>query len=324
VIILDILQKNNCIFVKQNGKYIYYIDNEGYYKVQRKDRLLKHSTSIIDKKLPNEYIEHNLNLLCKKLNLNFNFYLILSESKPRIIRIYYTCAICNYKGNADYNSIQQGHGCPQCANILKYSIEFVKEKFKERGYKLLATEYKNAHTKMDYICLKHSNIIQQTTWNKFEQGSGCYYCAVERRKGEGNGFWKGGLTPLYNYLRRNLKEWNIASMKASGYKCVITGEKANGNFEIHHLKSFNLILNEILNELSLPIYDNIGKYSKEQIVEIDKLNQKKHFELLGVCLKPEIHTLFHQTYGYGNNTPEQFEEFKERYKNGEFSSYLSN
>ena len=59
----------------------------------------------------------------------------------------------------------------------KLTLEYVKEKFAEKGWELLSTEYKNAHTLMDYICDKgHKHSIQ---WANFQQGFGCPQCHYE-------------------------------------------------------------------------------------------------------------------------------------------------
>lgn len=59
----------------------------------------------------------------------------------------------------------------------KLDYEFIKEQFKTRGYELLEKEYLNAHVKMKYRCLKHPNIIQETSYNCLQQGRGCRLCA---------------------------------------------------------------------------------------------------------------------------------------------------
>lgn len=308
----SILESGGCTLVEERGKDVCYIDDEGYYKVQKKENLFKHRSSIIDKKLSDDHLKHNLKLICKVVNLNFIRYEVTSESKPREIWIYYSCNICGYEHSADYNSIQQKHGCPICANNIRLNLNKITSRFNSRNYTLLSTEYTNAHEKLEYICNTHNDYKQYITWNDFQQGKGCKYCDLDRKRGSTNPNWKGGITPLYNYLRNELKEWKLESMKNCGYKCVITGVKTK-DLEIHHLKSFNIILNETVNELNIPIYTSIGKYTGEQLVALKKLFIKKHFELLGVCLTKDVHNLFHSTYGKGNNTPEQFKEFKAEY-----------
>jgi hypothetical protein len=65
--------------------------------------------------------------------------------------------------------------------MLKY--EFIKEKFSERNYELLETEYKNGSTKMKYKCLKHPDRDELSmTYSNLQQGKGCPYCSPKHPK----------------------------------------------------------------------------------------------------------------------------------------------
>ncbi len=63
------------------------------------------------------------------------------------------------------------------------------------------------------------------------------------------------------------------------YTCQITGKKG-GNLEVHHLNGYN--------------------WDVEHRTDINN----------GITLRKEIHKLFHNRYGYKDNTKEQFEEFR--------------
>jgi hypothetical protein len=68
----------------------------------------------------------------------------------------------------------------------------------------------------------------------------------------------------------------------------------------------------------LPLYRNFKEYSKEEIRNIENKCLELHYKYgNGVCLKNEIHELFHHTYGYSDNSKEQFEEFLQKFKKGE-------
>lgn len=118
---------------------------------------------------------------------------------------------------------------------------------------------------------------------------------------------KGVYDYLSEYIRKRNKQWKMDSIKNCGYQCVIT----KGRFQaIHHLYGMNLILKEALAELNMVEKEHFEDYTEEELdIILKKFYEVQYHYPLGLCLNEEIHKDFHNKYGYGNNTPEQFEQY---------------
>lgn len=136
--------------------------------------------------------------------------------------------------------------------------------------------------------------------------------------GEDNPNWQGGITQLNFWLRNNLQDWKQKTIKHCNYKCVITGDVFD---DIHHLHSFNMIYKEALKICNLENVTNVSELEDDQEF-LTRFKELHDSYGLGVCLRSDVHKLFHDIYGYSSNTPEQFNEFHNRYKLGEFKSTL--
>lgn len=212
--------------------------------------------------------------------------------------------------------------CRRCTNLLitgsrRIPMKDVVKLFTDKGYTLLTTEYERSTQKLEYICSNHPDEIQTTTASLMKNGGICKQCWIENRLGNQNGNWKGGICDLNHHLRQLISPWVWDSLKEGHRKCILTGSK---DIEVHHKTSFNSIVRETLDYLKLPIKSNIGYYTQQELTDINNKCLQLHIDYgLGVCLDKTLHTLFHSLYGRGDNTPEQFEEFVQRYKSGEFT-----
>lgn len=209
-------------------------------------------------------------------------------------------------------SVNKGK-CSYCTKDRIYSeqalsLEQVKSFFDYKGLILLEENYINAHTKMKYICKNSPERIQSGSYaNVYKRDGCCLICVNKSKSRENSNLWKGGITPLHNFMRDKIVEWKKESARAYNYKCIITGD---GDFIIHHLFSFANILRETMEELQLPFNDKINEYTDKELKAIEELLIRKHFEYgLGIPLSKETHEEFHKIYGKGDNTPSQFEEF---------------
>jgi hypothetical protein len=140
------------------------------------------------------------------------------------------------------------------------------------------------------------------------QSCGCLW--KESISGENSHYWQGGITELYQHLRNKIEPWTVDTFIKYNRKCLITNKTAE---VIHHLINFSDIVKESLKELDLPIYKNVSDYSEQEINNIDKLVLYKHYLYnCGIPLRKDIHNVFHTTYGYKNNSIEQFIEFVDK------------
>lgn len=85
-----------------------------------------------------------------------------------------------------YDNLRSGKGCKYCAierrvDAQRLDFEIIKKAFENVGLELISSpeDYKNKRSKLKYRCLKHSNIIQETTYDSIRQGHGCYLCGNE-------------------------------------------------------------------------------------------------------------------------------------------------
>jgi len=167
--------------------------------------------------------------------------------------------------------------------------------------------YENVFSICEYRC-KYGHISRRSI-TYFKSHPTCQECVKKEmsKKFSGeNGFrWRGGVTAIRKHLRHKTKMWISSSIKENGSSCLITGDK---NVEIHHLQSFDLLIEEAFQRIDLPILRNVEEYDEKELIIIEETFNEIQFSYpLGVPLRKDIHSLFHSLYGLGNNTPERFQ-----------------
>ena len=121
-----------------------------------------------------------------------------------------------------------------------------------------------------------------------------------------------GYGDLYNYVRCRLATWKKHVREASGYTCAITG--VHSNIIVHHIRSFNLLLDECIEIMNFPVYDDFSLYTQNQLDEfMNSFMDLQEYYGLYICISEKVHNDFHRTYGFGDNTLEQWNEFVSNY-----------
>lgn len=244
------------------------------------------------------------------------------------------CKECKYKKNQDECFLKYGVSShmkrkevvSKCVSSLcKYDWQYVCDLFCDNNYTLVSKkeDFNNIkiNNKIKYICNIHPDKgVLEVDISHLHQGRGCKYCGYEKIGIKQRKYTESSRT-LQMYLRDRLRSWKKETLKLYDYKCDIL--KTNKNIQIHHLYSFNLIYDELISTFGIIVKD-IKKYTKEELVYIEKKFVELHEHYgFGVVLEKEIHLKFHSIYKNGNNTPEQYEEFKINYLNGNLDKLIS-
>lgn len=231
---------------------------------------------------------------------------------------------CGHEQETDFRTYRDNSKlCKNCAkdkgnkNKIR-KIEYVKEYLLKNNLKFV--EFPNGYTSslsnITYIC-EFGHLNTKTIRSLFSCTT-CRECKKIKMSsifvGNKSIMWKGGITSIRKFIANNVRRWRKESIEFYNGKCVITGDSYD---VVHHLYGFNLILNNAFEKLNLPIYENVSDYNKEDLNNLVFLVKEMHNSMLGVCLRKDVHQLFHKLYGHGNNTPEQFEEFRQRIVSGE-------
>lgn len=136
--------------------------------------------------------------------------------------------------------------------------------------------------------------------------------------GELNPNWKDGITPISVYLRGYTHGWVKQCLQKTSGLCELTKTTC---CDVHHLFGFNQIVVLAHETSNIQVKPQVKDYTEEELKLLKEYVLEWHKDTSnGVVLCEEVHNLFHSLYGYGNNTPEQYEEFKQRYLNEEFNT----
>ena len=165
----------------------------------------------------------------------------------------------------------------------------------------------------------NEKIIAASNLKQGQISCGCY-----NHSGVNHPNWQGGITKISEHFRHLsiIRQWRKDTYIRENSKCQLTGKEVHGgNSDVHHLKGFNVIVKEAHDLHNIQIKEIVADYTDEELKLLEDYVSSCHEDTTNaVLLSKEVHDLFHHEYGYGENTLEQYEEFKQRYLNGEFDN----
>lgn len=225
-----------------------------------------------------------------------------------------SCGNIFQKSMTKFKNAGQDH-CSECGfkNLskqkTKYTTEDAKNIFSSGGYMMIG-EYINANTLVECICKNGHHCLMHLSEYIF-RGRGCQQCVRDKMRGENHPNFKGGVSIIEDRIRHQLSDWKKQIRSLFSNKCPITGEFGL-DCDVHHLTSLSIIFSSICDKYNINITkrDNIKELESYELFDTI-VNEiiSAHNSSVGILISKDIHVQFHKEYGYGNNTPQQFNQF---------------
>lgn len=115
---------------------------------------------------------------CKEYASKEGFLLLNKKWKMKTFKMTFIHIKCGRKFKMRWVEFERGRRCSKCSGKMKSTLKEISSFCKDKGYKLLSKEYKNANTKMTF---KHLDCGYEfsTTWSAFKsnKGLGCRKCS---------------------------------------------------------------------------------------------------------------------------------------------------
>ncbi len=213
--------------------------------------------------------------------------------KPKDLPVIDNCPSCNEERQVNLNQSRKNKPCSKCFHNSPEMVQAKKNqnkvKSQETKQKMRESHWSKHGGQSPFKGQKHSNVVKNTLSNKTIQQLSSY--SDEQRhlirvkdsctkRGIPIEEFNGFSAPEGTRIRQSAegKAWTYDILSKSNFTCIKCNERG-GKLHAHHLNGFNLFPDQRLD-----------------------LNN-------GVCLCESCHESFHEVYGKGDNTEEQFNEW---------------
>ena len=213
-----------------------------------------------------------------------------------------------HRHNIKFSDWRQNRRCPICSREKgvakrRVPLEFIKASFKEEGYILLSTEYKNCDYKLDYICPEgHKHSI---SWHNWKSGWRCPYCYDEFRRGQAT-------KKTIEFIREQFKNENYKLLTEKyadahqklEYICP-NGHKSDINWNVWQQghRCFYCAIDRTADKNRLNIEFIRTEFVKENYQLLTNKYKNAHQKLEYVCPEGHKHKISWSDWKQGNRCP---------------------